>query len=83
MDNDNIIGNGIRGCRKEFNYSQAQFAKALGISLNTLAAYESGKTIPDMVTIIKIANILHTSTDDILGVRAPKSQEYEENKEDY
>lgn len=70
--NNNVIGEGIRKYRKQGHFSQEQFAKALGISAATLSAYETGKTIPDMSIIIKIANMFNTSTDDILGIHTPE-----------
>lgn len=72
--NNNVIGEGIRKYRKQGNFSQEQFAKALGISAATLSAYETGKTIPDMSIIIKIANMFNTSTDDILGIHTPETE---------
>ncbi len=70
--NENLIGERIRKFRKAGNYSQEQFAKALGISTATLSAYETGKTQPSMNVIIKIALMFNTSTDHILNLVSPE-----------
>lgn len=66
--NNNDIGYGIKQCRKNLGYTQKQFSKMLGISVDTLSSYENGKTMPKMITIVKIAQISSQSTDEIIKV---------------
>lgn len=68
MQDEKIIGENIRKFRKLGNYSQEQFAKALGISVATLSAYETGKTAQSMAVLTKIASLFNTSLDSVLGV---------------
>lgn len=73
--NDNTIGENIRKYRKRGNYTQKQFAQALGISAATLSSYEVGKTIPDISLICKIALMFNTTTDEIVGLYEPDESE--------
>ena len=48
--------------------SQLAFAKILGISQQTIGSWETGRTSPDLETLIKIASFFNVSTDYLLGV---------------
>ena len=56
----------IKELRNEKNLSQKDMADMLGISRQALANYESGRREPDNIMLIKIADILGTSVDNIL-----------------
>lgn len=53
----NIIGDKIAKARKKINFSQAQLAEHLFISPQAVGKWERGESIPDIVTINKLANI--------------------------
>lgn len=57
MEN-NMIGNKIAKARKKVNFSQAQLAEQLFISSQAVGKWERGESIPDIVTISKLAKIL-------------------------
>lgn len=73
MDDMKIIGGNIRALRKEKGMTQAQLAKALGISVATLSSYETGKTAPSMDLIFQIARHFKTSIDKLL--KQPESKD--------
>lgn len=75
MQDEKIIGENIRKFRKLGNYSQEQFAKALGISVATLSAYETGKTAQSMAVLTKIAALFNTSLDSVLGVESEEIED--------
>ncbi len=54
----NMIGDKIATARKKANLSQAQLAEQLFISAQAVGKWERGESIPDIVTISKLAKIL-------------------------
>lgn len=53
--------------RSFHNFTQTQISNELGISQATYAGYETGRHMPDLDTILKLADIYKTSTDYLLG----------------
>lgn len=47
---------------------QIDVANATGIDQKTLSNYETGKTNPDSIAIIKLAKFYHVTTDYLLGL---------------
>lgn len=54
-----IIGDKIAKARKKVNLSQAQLAEQLFISPQAVGKWERGESIPDIVTMSKLAKILN------------------------
>lgn len=58
----------LRFYREKAGYTSAKdFSKALNIPYNTYAGYESQYREPKYETLIKIADLLNVSTDELLG----------------
>lgn len=57
----NSIGNKIKDYRILNNMTQADLAKLLVVSDKTISSYECNRTLPDINTLFKIANIFKTS----------------------
>ncbi len=55
----------LKKLRKNSGYTQQQIAEALNIDRSTYAYYESGKTTPDINTIIKLSKIFNVPYTDI------------------
>ena len=53
--------------RKEKGVSQIKAATDLGVDPSTVAKYETGDRLPDLVMLIKIADYFDVSTDYLLG----------------
>ena len=53
--------------REEYDMTQKEFAAFIGVSVNTLQNYESGRYLPTLYTAILIANKLGTSLDVLVG----------------
>ena len=62
------IGMRIRKLRQENNMTQDQLAAIMEISRSTLYRYESSQNLPDSDIIIRLAIVLHTTTDYLLGL---------------
>ena len=55
----------LKAARVNAGYTQAEAAKALNLSKNTIASYEAYNTIPDIETAKKIAKLYGMSVDAI------------------
>lgn len=62
------IGNTIRELRIENKMSQTELAKLLFTSQDTISLWERGKSLPDILSIIKMTKIFNVSSDYILGL---------------
>lgn len=67
-ENKNICGENIARLRIERGMSRADLARALGITLGGVSAWEYGRTRPDIDSIRKLCGILCVSCDEILGI---------------
>lgn len=54
---DPDIGKKLRLCRENCGLSQNQVANVLGIDRTTYTYYESGRSEPNLTTLVKLANI--------------------------
>jgi transcriptional regulator with XRE-family HTH domain len=54
----NMIGSKIAEARKKINMSQAQLAQRLFISAQAVGKWERGESIPDIITVNRLAKIL-------------------------
>lgn len=62
------IGQTIKELRKEKNLSQTQLAKLLFTSQDTISLWELGKSLPDIVSVIRMTQIFGVTSDYILGL---------------
>lgn len=62
------IGQTIKELRKEKNLSQTELAKLLYTSQDTISLWESGKSLPDIMAIIRMTQIFGVTSDYILGL---------------
>jgi len=58
MLNTKMIGNKIADARKKINISQAQLAERLFISSQAVGKWERGESMPDIITLNRLAEIL-------------------------
>lgn len=61
------LGQKLKELRKEQKLNQKQIAEKLNIHQVTYQGYETNKHKPDIDTLAKIADILHTSMDYLMG----------------
>lgn len=62
------IGQTIKELRKEKNLSQTDLAKLLFTSQDTVSLWECGKSLPDIMAIIRMTQIFGVTSDYILGL---------------
>ncbi|CDC08610.1 putative repressor LexA [Clostridium sp. CAG:413] len=60
--------NNLRAIRKNRNYSMKNLGELIGMSESTISQYETGKRQPDPSTLIKLAEVLNTTVDCLLGL---------------
>lgn len=65
------LGKRITELRKSRGYTQAEFARALGVSQQAIFAYEIGDRRVSVVILERIAKLYGISTDQVLG-RVPE-----------
>lgn len=53
--------------RKEKKLTQKEIAEQIGIKQNSYSDWETGKNEPNLENVVKLAKILDTTTDDLLG----------------
>lgn len=58
----------LRFARRVRGYTQGFMADNLGVARSTYAGYEIGKRSPDIGTLVRIAEVLNLSTDELLGI---------------
>lgn len=56
----------IKAARLKAGMNQETLAKAAGVSRVSIARYESGERVPDVVTAAKIARALGCKVDDLI-----------------
>lgn len=62
-----MFGKRLNTLRKSKGFTAQAMADLLGVALRSYQFYESGHREPSFATLVKIADILDTSTDYLLG----------------
>ena len=62
----NNIGKTIKKIREEKNFTQEQLAEKLNVTRQAVSNWETGKTQPDIDTIIKISGIFEVEVEEII-----------------
>lgn len=79
-----MLSKTLKRLRENIGYTQQQVADALSIERSTYAYYETGKTNPDINTIIKLSKIFNVSYTDIFEEeeqsQAGKFSDVEDNR---
>lgn len=60
------IENKIREARTEIGLTQEQAAETLMVSRQTISNWENGKSLPDIVSVIKMSELYQISLDELL-----------------
>ncbi len=66
-DNREMIGKNIKRFRTIQGMSQFQLAELLWLDRSSLSAYETGKRIPDIFMLCRIADIFDITLDILVG----------------
>lgn len=66
MSNIQLAAN-LRRLRDDHNYTQMQIGRKLNISRQAYSNYETGKRIPDIDMLVRIANIYHVTLEQLVS----------------
>ncbi len=61
------LNENIKKYRKEMNLTQEDLAEAFGVTIGAVSKWESGSTIPDIMTMVELADFFNISVDVLLG----------------
>ena len=73
MANVQLVEN-LRRLREEHNYTQLQVSSRLNISRQAYSNYETGKRVPDLDTLIRLADIYQVTLEQLLTQVCSKKQ---------
>ena len=60
------IGDKIKTAREENKLTQAQAAESLMVSRQTVSNWENGKSLPDIISVIRMSELYRISLDELL-----------------
>ena len=64
--NKTSIGNNIKKKREEKEWSQEELARRAGLSVAYIGMIERGEKVPRLETFIRLANVLDSTSDELL-----------------
>ena len=76
------IGSIIRNARNNAKLSQEQAAEALSVSRQTISNWETGKSYPDIISVIRMSELYSVSLDHLLKEEDSMKQTYKEYLEE-
>lgn len=68
------IGNKIKNARIEANLTQEQVAESLCVSRQTISNWETEKSFPDILNVVKMSDLYNVSLDYLLKGNSPVSE---------
>lgn len=79
-----ILGDRIKYLREKMNYTQKDLAKKAGLTVVQLSRYETNDRKPDPDSLKRIADVLETSADYLLGrIDTPTNMSFYGGPEQY
>ena len=61
------IGESIKKARFQKQFTRSKLARESGISVQNIFQWENGKTYPNIINLIPIADALNISLDELVG----------------
>lgn len=61
------LSDNIKKFRKEMDLTQEGLAEAFGVTVGAVSKWESGSTVPDIMTLLELADFFNISMDVLLG----------------
>ena len=61
------LSDNIRKYRKEMGLTQEELAEAFGVTIGAVSKWENGNNVPDIMTMMELANFYNVSMDELLG----------------
>ena len=77
-DNENILGERLKDCRKRLELTQQEVAEKLGVTSASISSWESGARRPDFEMLNSINKLYDVSFDYLLGKTSIKNNALKE-----
>ena len=77
---DIMFSERLKAARKSKKLSQAEISRRLGVTQQAVGKWETGRSTPDPGTVARLAEILDTTADALLGLHQP---EFTDRKEQF
>ena len=61
-----VIGRRIQKCREERGMTRNQLSELMGVSVPTVHRWENGTRVPDVVTFMRLANVLGVTPNELM-----------------
>ena len=61
------VSENIKQYRKAMNLTQEGLAESLGVTIGAVSKWENGNNVPDITTLMELANLFNISMDELLG----------------
>ena len=58
----------IKNYRKEMELTQEGLAEAIGVTVGAVSKWENGNNVPDILTLMQLANFFNISMDELVGL---------------
>lgn len=68
---ETMFSDRLKQARKNKKLSQAELSRQLGVTQQAVGKWETGRSTPDPATVARLAELLGTTTDMLLGVQQP------------
>jgi len=65
------LGRNIAAFRRSAALKQEQLAELIEVEISTVSRYENGVTLPSLVTLAKLAEVLHCTMAELLAEKIP------------
>lgn len=77
-----MISENIRLLRKRFGFSQEELAEKINVTRQSVAKWESGETLPDIMNCSELADIFETTVDCLINYSFSHDEYAESSHED-
>ena len=71
------VGERIKKKRKNLNFTQQELAAKLNISAQAVSKWENGVALPDLGLMPKLAQVLESTVDGLLGYQGASASKYQ------
>ncbi len=65
---EKVFGKRIKQLRKQHRLTQSELGEMVGLTQQSITAWETGRTYPDVYTLIRLAMLYEVSVDWLLGL---------------
>lgn len=69
--NTRLVSKYLQLLRKKYDFTQEDLAQELSLSRQAVSKWETGNTIPDLETLLRLSKLYHISINDILEPKIP------------